>query len=304
MILLVPPVQNAIFPFKPVQSAKIRAEIRKVMKIFQPMAELFSAAQRIGPMVRQVRFAAWKPRARSRINPSPRLAFALLRAQSGGNSKQRAGDMDATFWLERWQNGEIGFHNAEANPLLLAHFAALELSPDARIFVPLCGKTRDIAWFLSQGHQVVAAELSTLAIDQLFAELGVQPEISEEGALLRYHARGVTVFVGDIFTLTPDLLGRVDAIYDRAALVALPVEMRARYAEHLMDLTAKAPQLLLCFTYDQSRYSGPPFSVEGPEVARLYAADYRVHLLADQPAKGGVRGHPAQEMVWHLQRPD
>jgi thiopurine S-methyltransferase len=212
--------------------------------------------------------------------------------------------MHADFWLERWKNGQTGFHNAEANPLLLAHFAALDPLPDARIFVPLCGKTRDIAWLLSQGYQVVAAELSRIAIDQLFAELGAVPEISEEGALLRYHAQGVTVFVGDIFALTPDLLGRVDAIYDRAALVALPPEMRARYAAHLMALTAKAPQLLLCFSYDQSLAAGPPFSVDPAEVRALYEGDYRAALLADQPAPGGIRGTPAREMVWHLQRLD
>lgn len=212
--------------------------------------------------------------------------------------------MDAKFWLERWKSGQIGFHASEANPLLVAHFAALELSPDARVFVPLCGKTRDIAWLLSQGHQVVAVELSQLAIDQLFAELEVVPEIAAEDDLLRYHAPGLTVFVGDFFALTPDLLGRADAIYDRAALVALPPEMRSRYAEHLMALTARAPQLVICFSYDQHLHAGPPFSVEAAEVAQLYGTGYSIELLADQPAKGGLRGDPAREMVWLLQRSD
>ncbi|MGV8950789.1 MAG: thiopurine S-methyltransferase [Cypionkella sp.] len=209
--------------------------------------------------------------------------------------------MDAQFWLERWQKGQTGFHEADVNPLLQSHIAALDLSPDARVFVPLCGKTRDIGWLLAQGHQVVAAELSRIAIDQLFADLGVTPEITDAGDLLRYHATGLTIFVGDIFALTPDLLGRVDAIYDRAALVALPPAMRRRYAAHIMALTATAPQLLICFSYDQTLADGPPFSVPAAEVTQLYGQDYTVQMLSEQPARGGLRGHPALEMVWLLQ---
>lgn len=211
-------------------------------------------------------------------------------------------EMDASFWLQRWQQGQIGFHEAQGNSLLLAHFAALDLPAGARIFVPLCGKSRDIGWLLAQGFEVVAAELSQIAIDQLFAELGVAPQITLQGDLWRYEAVGLVVFVGDIFALTPDLLGQVDAVYDRAALVALPTAMREAYSAHLVALSAAAPQLLISFGYDQSQTAGPPFSVPGSEVARLYGQAYDINLLADLPAKGGIRGTPAQEVVWHLSR--
>jgi thiopurine S-methyltransferase len=239
-----------------------------------------------------------------RIKPRPALAFPRSEAQNAKNDPKKGRKMDAKFWLERWQLGQTGFHKAEANPMLLAHFATLDLSSDARIFVPLCGKTRDIAWILSQGHQVVAVELSRVAIDQLFAELSVVPEISVEGDLLRYHAPGLVVFVGDIFALTPDLIGRVDAIYDRAALVALPPEMRILYAAQLKALTATAPQLLITLCDDQSRHAGPPFSVAPSDIAELYGAEYHLELMSDQPVTGGIRAAPAREMVWHLQRLD
>ena len=208
--------------------------------------------------------------------------------------------MDPDFWHARWSQNQIGFHEPQENPLLLAHIQALALAPQARVFLPLCGKTKDIGWLLSQGIQVAGAELSPLAVDQLFADLGVVPAITQQGELRRYQADGLTVFAGDIFALTPDLLGHIDAVYDRAALVALPAAMRQRYAAHLTALTQSAPQLLICFAYDQSRFSGPPFSVSGQEVTSLYGARYDIRALADQPAKGGLKARAASEQVWHL----
>ena len=68
--------------------------------------------------------------------------------------------MDTDFWLQRWQENNIAFHRSEANPLLVTHFKALGLAKGSRVFVPLCGKTKDIAWLLSQGYSVEGAELS------------------------------------------------------------------------------------------------------------------------------------------------
>lgn len=76
--------------------------------------------------------------------------------------------MDPQFWMLKWQNNETGFHEPEANPNLTANIDQLSLAPGSRIFVPLCGKTLDIPWLLSKGYEVVAAELSHLAIIQLF----------------------------------------------------------------------------------------------------------------------------------------
>ena len=209
--------------------------------------------------------------------------------------------MEPEFWYERWQHNEIGFHAAEANPLLVAHWGALSLVAGDRVFVPLCGKTLDIGWLLSQGYRVVGAELSEKAVQELFAELGLVPEISELDELRCYRGNGVDVFVGDIFDLTQGLLGEVQAIYDRAALVAMPFSMRRRYTAHLRVITATAPQLLLCFEYDQRAMDGPPFSISDEEVARHYAGHYDLLKLASVAVTGGLKGQcAARENVWLL----
>jgi thiopurine S-methyltransferase len=209
--------------------------------------------------------------------------------------------MEASFWHGKWERNEIGFHNTEAHPLLVAHFDALSLPEGGRVFLPLCGKTRDIHWLLSNGYQVAGAELSLIAVEQLFAELGVAPDIAEIGEMRRYSAGGIDIFAGDIFALSDVMLGPVDAVHDRAALVALPEDVRDRYAAHLTDISGRAPQLLISFDYDQSLIDGPPFSVTGDEIARYYRAAYDPAQLASVEVAGGLKGkYPAREIIWLL----
>src|SRR5699024_8207116 len=126
------------------------------------------------------------------------------------------------------------------------HFGDLSLPKGSRLFLPLCGKTLDIHWLLAEGYRVAGAELSSIAVAELFAELGVTPSEMQHGSLSHYQADQIDIFQGDIFELTADLLGPVDAVYDRAALVALPEGLRQQYAQHLVKITHRAPQLLLC----------------------------------------------------------
>jgi thiopurine S-methyltransferase len=211
--------------------------------------------------------------------------------------------VDRDFWLARWQNNQIGFHEGRPNALLVAHFAALGIPAGGRIFVPLCGKSRDMHWLRAQGFTVVGAELSRLAVEQFFAELGLTPKVALAGRLERFEAEGVTLFVGDVFDLDQDTLCAVDAVYDRAALVALPAPLRARYAAHIIGLTRAAAQLLVTFEYDQARQSGPPFSVLEAEVRELYGATYRLERAEVREVPGGLKGLcPAQESVWLINR--
>jgi thiopurine S-methyltransferase len=207
--------------------------------------------------------------------------------------------MDRDFWLARWRDNQIGFHEGAPNALLVAHLATLGVPAGGRIFVPLCGKSYDMHWLRAEGFTVVGAELSRLAVEQFFAELGLPPVVTLVGRLERFEAEGVTVFVGDIFELDRDALGAVDAIYDRAALVALPAPLRERYAAHLIELTGAAPQLLVTFEYDQTRQPGPPFSVLEAEVRAHYGATYRLERAEVREVQGGLKGVcPAQESVW------
>ncbi len=211
--------------------------------------------------------------------------------------------MDPSFWHQRWEKNEIAFHESKANPLLVRHVHEVSAAKGKRIFVPLCGKTLDIGWLLSHGYRVAGAGLSQIAIEQLFMELGEQPDISTVGDLEQWSAKNLDIFVGDFFALSKKVLGPVDAVYDRAALVALPEAMRGRYTTHLMEITNKAPQLMICYDYDQRVMDGPPFSIRNEEVQRHYAGAYDVRLLSSADLPGGLKGKcPAKENVWLLKR--
>lgn len=209
--------------------------------------------------------------------------------------------MDISFWLQKWKKNNIAFHKNEANPLLVNYFKELALGQGSRVFVPLCGKTLDIGWLLSNGYRVAGAELVEIAIEQLFMELGVEPTISGTGDVKHYSATNIDIFVGNILDVSSKILGPVDAIYDRAALVALPDEMRHRYTAHLTEITGKAPQLLVSYEYDQTLMTGPPFSISNEEVNQHYGDSYDLDLLDSRNLPGGLKGKcAAKENVWLL----
>ena len=211
--------------------------------------------------------------------------------------------MNANFWHQKWEQGDIGFHKTEANPLLIEHFEKLNLAKGSRVFLPLCGKSRDCEWLLTCGYRVVGAELSELAINELFKELGVTPEISKIGKLTRYSAKGIDMLVGDIFNVSAEYLGPIHAIYDRAALVALPAFIRQQYTSHLMNITNAAPQLLISYEYNQLLMDGPPFSVNANEVKQHYGATYHLKSVDIKNVAAGLKGKVASvETAWLLQK--
>lgn len=205
------------------------------------------------------------------------------------------------LWLERWEKREIGFNQNRVNAFLIKYFKKLNLEKNANILVPLCGKSIDIAWFLSEGFSVTGIELSEIAVEELFLELGITPSISNLGEIKLYSSEQLNLFVGDIFKVTSKMIGEIDAIYDRAAIVALTKELRIKYAEHLRSISNNAPQLLLCFEYDQSLMNRTPYSVDELEVKMHYAQHYEIELLERVAIAGGFKGKlPASDVVWLL----
>lgn len=187
--------------------------------------------------------------------------------------------MESNFWHERWQRNQIRFHQGEINPYLTRFWpetAALE----GRVFVPLCGKSRDMVWLREQGLEVVGIELSEIAIRDFFSENGLKPDERTLGPFTCFEAQGYTLLCGDFFDLTSDHLGGVTAVYDRAALIALPPTMRQRYADHLLRLLPCGTRtLLVTFEYPQQEMDGPPFSVTEQEVVKLYDAECSIERL-------------------------
>lgn len=191
--------------------------------------------------------------------------------------------MNPEFWLRKWEKQEIGFHQQDTNPYLLNYWPGLKLAPGSPVLVPLCGKSQDMLWLRAQGHPVLGVELSPLAVESFFAENELTANQSEQNGLNHYETDGLVVLQGDFFALTAGLLQNIKAVFDRAALVALPEASRRRYAEHLLNnLPADAKILLVVFEYDQTKMDGPPFSVTEQEIHQLYDDQCTVTLLYSQ----------------------
>ncbi|WP_018014471.1 thiopurine S-methyltransferase [Teredinibacter turnerae] len=210
--------------------------------------------------------------------------------------------MKASFWHEKWKKREIGFHESAVNPALTDHWHALS-AVGGSVFVPLCGKSLDLGWLLSQGVSVIGVELSEIAVQELFVSLDIEPSVSDVENFKLYSAENIAIWVGDIFNLNKAWLGEITAIYDRAALVALPESMRLEYAGKLIELSNCATQLLVTFEYDQSLHQGPPFSVPESAVRKCYGTRYQLQCLERKAVAGGLKGRiAATESVWKLSR--
>lgn len=211
--------------------------------------------------------------------------------------------MTKDFWQERWEKDEIAFHMNEVNPMLIKHFSALELKRQKRIFIPLCGKTLDIKWLLEKDYEIVGVELNEDAIKSLFLELDLDFTVTNIEHFQVYRASNIKIFIGDFFKLSRDVLGDIDYIYDRAALVALPKNMRSLYSQHLLNITKKASQLLISYEYNQNIMKGPPFSVDLQEIDEYYKSSYTIRLLDNNEniPSGLKRKSKANEKVWLLQ---
>ena len=198
--------------------------------------------------------------------------------------------MDSEFWQQRWQEGRIGFHKSDVNPELIKYFSNLALPIGSRVLVPLCGKSIDMVWLACAGYDVVGIELVESAVQAFFAEQNITPTITEftsaadKSTLKRYQGqlagRTIILWAADIFALSATAIGDIDAVYDRASLIALPANMRADYSRHIVKLSNNAPQLLITLNYDQSKKDGPPFSITQQQLHQYYSADYKIVELA------------------------
>ena len=188
--------------------------------------------------------------------------------------------MDPDFWLQRWREGRIGFHNERVLPLLQKHWPALDLPRGSRVFVPLAGKSLDMLWLAAQGHRVLGVELSQLAVSQFFEENGLEPDVRESNYGTHHVAGDIELILGDAFALDAAALADCTAFYDRAALIALPPALRARYVDELYArLPAGCDGLIVTLEYPQHEKDGPPFSVDEAEVRERYAPRWHVDLL-------------------------
>lgn len=188
--------------------------------------------------------------------------------------------MDPEFWHERWRLNQIGFHQREINTHLQAFWERLKLPVGSRIFVPLCGKSRDMLWLRAHGHPILGVELSEIAVRDFFAENGLHPRVSRRGSFAVWESDGITLLCGNFFDLTAADLDDCIGIYDRASLIALPPEMRKGYVQHLQAvLSPLIVILLVSMEYPEGMMQGPPFTVPEPEIRALYASHFILERL-------------------------
>jgi len=190
--------------------------------------------------------------------------------------------MKQSYWLDRWQRDDIGFHQDLVNPYLLKYWHTLNVPAGSRVFVPLCGKTYDMVWLRNQELDVFGVEFSALAINAFYDENKMTPccRPSPDGKFNHYSADHIDILCGDFFEMDKHDLSDISAVFDRASLVALPPETRRRYVNHLLNILPPATQILLIsFDYPQSEMQGPPYAVPYKEITEQYQDEAEVHLL-------------------------
>ncbi|MEO5968977.1 MAG: thiopurine S-methyltransferase [Bdellovibrionia bacterium] len=192
--------------------------------------------------------------------------------------------MEKNYWLRRWEKHETGFHQLEVEPELIKHFSQIQ---PTRVLVPLCGKSLDLKWLRSQGHEVIGVELSALACKEFFTDNQIQFQQSTEGHFEVFRGDGITLYCGDFFNFEQDLLGEIGALYDRAALIALPSDLRSKYAAHITKLVNccskkdgfRFLQISIELTPPPSPIAKPPFSISAQEIENLYGKSFNIHQL-------------------------
>ena len=218
--------------------------------------------------------------------------------------------MHADFWLERWRDGRTFFHQPKVMPSLQKYWPSLGLPAGSRVLVPLCGKSLDMVWLAEQGLRVLGVELSQIAVEQFFAENALHPEITDSALGRHYSASApnIEIICGDIFKLDAATLSSCTAVYDRAALIALPPPMRDPYVRHVYGQLAGGYRgILITLDYAQEQMGGPPFSVPDAEVQALYAGNSeaiivsRRGILEEEPkfAERGLK--KLEEIVYRMQ---
>ncbi len=198
--------------------------------------------------------------------------------------------MDAQFWLDRWKEGQIGFHKEEFHEKLVQYFPEFEATTAQKVLVPLCGKTKDLIWLHNMGLYVHGVELCQDAIEAFFRENDLEePKIGQDKDFKHYTHQNIVISAGNFFALGSG--DQYDYIYDRASLVALPPSMRDQYAKVITTvLKTGGKYLLITFEYDQEKMDGPPFSIDANEVHRLYEDNFTIELKeSEEEVKKGPK---------------
>ena len=184
------------------------------------------------------------------------------------------------IWESRWQEDRIGFHLKEVNPFLIKFSDQLLFQNPDRVFVPLCGKTLDLCWLTKKTKKVIGIELVKKAVQDFFAESYIAYLVQQEDTFQKFTSKSIDIYLGDFFKLKPENTPPFKAIYDRASIIALEKLERRKYVDHLISFLDPAGRILLItLEYNQNQMGGPPYSVPGEEIERLFSPFGSLKLL-------------------------
>ena len=168
-------------------------------------------------------------------------------------------------------------------PPLRKLWPQLSLKSQARVLVPLCGRSMDMKWIAEQGCQVIGVEVSQKALQDFMDRWDEEFTTDSSHGFTIYKSPSIELWQGDFMKIPESKIKPVDAIYDKAAIVALRKDMRSKYAKKLLKLCHANTQILLqTFEYKQDEMNGPPFSVDGEEISRLFGHQFSITSLHEQ----------------------
>ncbi len=216
--------------------------------------------------------------------------------------------MEISYWKSRWRKNNTGWHMTEVYPMLPELWPKLALRDNATVLVPLCGKSRDMQWLAAQGFHIIGVEASSKALEQFMQ--------SSDRQFSRTHSHGYTVFTstdinlwqGNFLNLPQRAIGPVNAIYDKASIVALPPEMRKEYSRKLLNLCNDTTEIFLqSFEYEQKEMNGPPFSVDENEIRSHFDQRFNITLMNERSIFENVKKFQQRglssyfiEKIYHL----
>ena len=212
----------------------------------------------------------------------------------------KEGLVEAEFWLQRWREGSTPWNEGVPNAALRRHLDCLGLNPGDRVFVPLCGKAEDMWWLHEQGFEVLGIDLSPIAGREFLGAHGLAFTETRHSRYSLIESPGFRLFAGDFFALDAGDLEGVAAVYDRAALVALPPSVRQCYARRLNELL-EAPILLISMEYPEHEIEGPPFPVSEQEIRVLFGERRRVRHVGEEDIieRSNLRNRGVTQLVEH-----
>jgi len=214
---------------------------------------------------------------------------------------------DNHLWLQLWRDSDTDFHQQAVNQLLTRFWQRPQHGRGSRVFVPLCGKSLDMIWLAALGYEVIGVELSPIAVRAFFTENRLRPVKSQLGAFTLWQAGGISILCGDYFALNKQHLGHIDTVYDRAALTALPDDLRQPYVRQLRKIVPETANIFLLTIEDpdENQSPGQASGVDG-EVTVLYEKDFHIDLThverVPEPAaaSSGLSPHYAEYKVYLL----